>query len=203
MYGGSQTSLAAARPRSPRTNHHSHEITSSKSLRVRPQTIPYRPKSGLLSGRPCSAPPPGMYNIRKKDGAVSPAKGISMATLNLELPETAPKAKPASVFQPKIPPKKQCPQWYSGEGPAKGSSTIFPGVAIPSPSPTGGTAAPAEVEPVAKSFTESDIKRKIKKNRQIQTGPKRDLHLSHRIAHLTQQINDCKQLARASSIVIR
>jgi len=194
MYGGSQTSLAVG-PRSPRSATHSHDITSSKSLRVRPQTIPYRPKSGVLSGRPCSAPPPGMYTQRKKESS-SPASGVSMATLNLELPETVPLAKPASVFQPKIPPKKQCPVWYSGD-PANKNSAAFPGVAIPSPSPTP---APAEME--QKSFTESEIKRKIKKNRA--TGaPKRDLHLSHRIAHLTQQINDCKQLARASSIVIR
>ncbi|KAL5254081.1 hypothetical protein ACHWQZ_G013742 [Mnemiopsis leidyi] len=199
MYGGSQTSLSV-RPRSPRprSSNHSHEITSSKSLRVRPQTIPYRPKSGLLSGRPCSAPPPGMYNQRKKEPA-SPASGISMATLNLELPESVPLAKPSSVFQPKIPPKKQCPVWYSGEGGNKTSLTTFPGVAIPSPTPVH---TQSDIEPVQKSFTESDIKRKIKKNRAM-AAPKRDLHLSHRIAHLTQQINDCKQLARASSIVIR
>ena len=125
MYGGSQTSLAV-RPSSSHSNNHSHEITSSKSVRVRPQTIPYRPKSGVFSGRPCSAPSPSMYNQRQKESA-SLANGVSMATLNLELPESVPLAKPASVFQPKIPPKKQCPVWY-GDTPNRNSSTTFPGV---------------------------------------------------------------------------
>jgi len=198
MYGGSQTSLAATGLKSPQLTTHSHDITSSKSLRVRPQTIPYRPKSGVLSGRPYSAPPPSMYNQRKKDTA-SPSSGVSVATLNLALPENIPLAKPASVFQPRIPPKKQCPVWYSGDAPVRNPAAAFPAVTIPSPSPSSTS---ADLEAVQKSLTEPDIRRKIKKNR-ANAAPKRDLHLSHRIAHLTQQINDCKQITRASSVVIR
>merc|ERR1719471_906988 len=114
-----------------------------------------------------------------------------MNTLNLQLPETVPKAKPAAAFQPKIPPKKQFPVWYSGELASKSPSnpSTAPGVCIPEPS------APfPDPEPLPKSYTETEVKRRLRKNRAAQV-PKRDLHLSHRIAHLTQQINDCKQLA--------
>lgn len=116
MYGGSTVSLASS---------HSHDISySSKSVHCRPQTIPYRPKSGTLSSRPCSAP--AMY--RRKEPVQT--GNVSMNTLNLQLPETVPNVKPASAFQPKIPPKKQFPVWYSGDLASKSPSnpSSAPGV---------------------------------------------------------------------------
>lgn len=116
MYGGSQTSLGQSTTPSLPHREHTHDILSTKSLRERPQTIPYRPKSGVLSSRPCSAPPPRriMYKNKRGDVAMtSSPPGVPVSTLNLALPSEVQAAKPASVFQPRIPPKKQCAVWYS------------------------------------------------------------------------------------------
>lgn len=224
-------------PADTTNNRHSHDISSTKSLRVRPQTIPYRSKSGTISGRPCSAPPDHAKNHTAKKHAAKkhaamyqnkapPSSGVPLSTLNLALPENVPAAKPANAFQPKLPPKKKFPAWYNPECPNRPAPlSTSPGILIQNPSNPGGTPAAHNFPPDGPDFpTRSHTEPEIRKRPEIKqrstvtssnhhvgrgdhhatvVGPKRDLHLSHRIAHLTQQINDCKQLSRPSTIVIK
>ena len=129
-------------PADTTNNRHSHDISSTKSLRVRPQTIPYRSKSGTISGRPCSAPPDHAKNHTAKKHAAKkhaamyqnkapPSSGVPLSTLNLALPENVPAAKPANAFQPKLPPKKKFPAWYNPECPNRPAPlSTSPGVSV-------------------------------------------------------------------------
>ena len=124
MYGSEThlTERSTDRCNTPCYRSVNHEISSSKSLRVRPQTVPYRSKSGT-PGRPCSAPPKRMY--QKKP---IPSSGVPLSTLNLALPENVPHVKPANALQPKLQPKKKFPAWYNPDCPNRSPLATSPGV---------------------------------------------------------------------------
>jgi len=154
----------------------------------RPQTIPYRPKSGVRSNdRPCSAP---IMNKKRENMKVS--------TLTIALPKAISNAKPMYKLEPKIPPKKKMP-WGGPEYLRQQSVVNMPH----SPSPPS-----TQIWIDQRSYTSVGSRRTPRPHSSagprpahgIPRGPTRDLHLSHRIAHLSQQINDCSEHNRASIV---
>ena len=171
MYGGSASVID--------TPSHSHEINSSKSLRVRPQTIPYRPKSGELSARPYSAPPGTLFNQKEnKKSSSNAGTNCSLSTVNLTLPQDHPAAKSSCCFQPKIPPKKQCGVWCTELNRLRRTVPLaHPRIVLQ-----------LEAGSSQRSYRDINMRRKIRRRGPVKAGPQPDLHLSHRVAHLNRQL---------------